>query len=102
MIVRKIGRREVRKIEDGMKKDVIIDWDGFLSDRREALLSLDRDKVLAYAEKYGVSIIREVADDEYLFWIIVHKARTGALDLPDEERERSRQWLLERNLQPLG
>ena len=70
----------------------------FLRDRREALLSLDPAKIIAYAEKYDVPGLAESAaiasqDPNGGFWVIVHKARTGALDLPAWAREMSRRWL---------
>lgn len=69
-----------------------------VEDRRSALLSMEKGKILAYAKKYGVSM---PADDE-TFWIVVHKARTGDLSLPDEERQKSRDWLKERGYKSLG
>ena len=73
----------------------------FLRDRREALLSLDLVKIIAYAEKYTVPGLAESAalaeaDPDGGFWVIVHKARTGARDLPAWAQETSRLWLRQR------
>ena len=73
----------------------------FFRDRREALLSLDPEKLIAYAEKYDVPGLAESAalaesDPDGGFWVIVHKARTGARDLPAWAREMSRLWLEKR------
>ena len=65
----------------------------FLADRREALMSLDRDKILAYMKKYGVEFNSKSLT---VFWIAIHKAITGATDLPLDFREKSKAWLTER------
>ena len=64
----------------------------FLKDRTEALLSMDRHKIVAYYEKYGGII----AKSEVVFWAGVHKARTALRDLPETERMASEKWLEER------
>jgi hypothetical protein len=61
----------------------------FVRERDEALLSMDKEKILAYMKKYGVRL----PPDE-LFWLIVHKARTGATSLPMAERAKSKEWLI--------
>lgn len=63
--------------------------------RDEALLSMDRDKILAYAKQYSPELLRSFKDDN-LFWISVHKARTACRSLPIEERLKSKTWLEER------
>lgn len=65
----------------------------FLTERREALLSMDKIKILAYAQKWGV---KNLPQNEETFWIAIHKARTGATDLPIEERRKSKKRLTER------
>lgn len=65
----------------------------FLKERKEALLSMDRTKILAYARKWGV---KNMPQDEETFWIAIHKARTSATDLPIEERRKSKTWLSKR------
>jgi len=67
----------------------------FIEDRNEALLSMDRDKILAFARKYNGDDGYE-QEDEYVFWISVHKMRTASLGLPESERRVSMNWLIER------
>ena len=67
-------------------------------ERNEALLSMDRDKILAFAHKYSGN--NGYADeDEYIFWISVHKMRTASTSLPVNERLLSVQWLTERGFE---
>lgn len=42
----------------------------FIKDRYEAMLSLDKEKIIAYCNKYCIS----VPLDEEIFWAGVHKA----------------------------
>lgn len=69
-----------------------------VADRREALLSMDKEKILAYMRKYGVPL----PSNDDVFWISVHKARTADLSLPDDERQISREWLAARGYQAMG
>ena len=69
----------------------------FVADRREALLSMDREIIEAYMRKYGVRI----PNDEEVFWIMIHKARTGATDLSMAARITSKQWLSERGMRSM-
>lgn len=63
----------------------------FLKDRDEALLSLDKDKILAYCEKYGV----KMPQDNLTFWCGIHKAITANTGLPYKFRKKSKVWLIE-------
>lgn len=63
----------------------------FLKDRDEALLSLDKCKILAYAEKYGARL----PQSDEIFWASVHKARLNIKNFPESEKEISRKWLCE-------
>ncbi len=58
----------------------------FLKDRDAALLSVDENTIWNFANKYGVNMPKEPV----LFWITVHKARTGARSLPMVERVASK------------
>lgn len=74
----------------------------FLRDRRKALLSMDVREIIIFADKYDVpgladSAALAEANPESAFWVIVHKARTGACDLPAWAREASCQWLRQRD-----
>jgi hypothetical protein len=70
----------------------------FLRDRREALLSMDKNKILDYCRKYGVPI----PADENVLWVGIHKARCEALDISQEERQKSADWLINRGIYPGG
>jgi hypothetical protein len=62
----------------------------FKRDRREALLSLDKAKIMAYLRKYGED--PRPSSDE-VFWAGIHKARTALPELPVEARLASKAWL---------
>ena len=74
-----------------------LDMTRWLKDRKNALLSMDKHKILEFSKKYYYDDGYEEAD-EYLFWVGVHKARTGATDLPEAERRKSMAWLAEHGL----
>ena len=63
----------------------------FQEERNAALLSLDHAKIEAYAAKYNV----QLPNNKQAFWAGIHKARLQIADIPDEEKEISRQWLHE-------
>ncbi len=62
----------------------------FVKERDKALLSRDFRKVQAFQEKWNpdVPLMTDVVAE-----IAMHKARTGSLGLPKEERRVSRIWL---------
>lgn len=64
-----------------------------IRDRDEALLSMDKVKIIRYLEKYGEEI--GWSKNEDLFWLTIHKARANLFSLPIEEQEKSKQWLSE-------
>ena len=70
--------------------------DEFLKDRKEALLTLDKDKITAYCKKYSVTM----PPDDKVFWIGIHKAIVHATDLPFEFRQKSYDWLVDRGYNP--
>jgi hypothetical protein len=72
--------------------EIIEDLDQFFKDRDEALLSLDKDKILAYSIKYGAYIPK----DERVFWAGVHKARLALSCVDAEGKILSRNWLVEK------
>ena len=67
----------------------MIDIDEFTKDRDAALLSMSKKRIERYAQAYGV----EFPSDKSLFWVMIHKARTGATSLPMVERAASKFWL---------
>lgn len=68
-----------------------MDLNNFVKERNEALLSLDRDKILAYMKKYQVST---PTDDNEVFWASIHKAIL-VISAPEDKKEQSRKWLRE-------
>lgn len=77
----------------------------FIKDRDDALLSLDRDKIEAYMEKYGVPSRASFGlnpQDDIQFWAAVHKARTAITNFPSEEKKKSIDWLKARGFTSLG
>lgn len=70
---------------------------GFVKDRNEALLSLDKEKIDAYCKKYNV----QLPESEKVYWMAVHKAIAGLIGLTGDARrtqEKSVQWLAERGI----
>lgn len=66
-----------------------MDIEQFLADRKQALLSMDQATIEAYMEKYEVPR----PSGNRVFWLMVHKARTGDTTLPMFERAASKEWL---------
>lgn len=69
----------------------------FAKERNEALLTLDRETILAHMKKWGSyqQLLRMGMDmeNETLFWFTVHKGITANTGLPKEFRMKSKQWL---------
>jgi hypothetical protein len=61
----------------------------FVAERDAALLSMDKEKIIAHMKKYGSPV-----PDKRFFWLTIHKARTGATGLPMVERAASKWWLI--------
>lgn len=73
-------------------------YSDFIKERNEALLSLDKEKIYAYAYKYDIKF----PDNEKDFWAGIHKAICNLYRIPvnnisKEEYERSKKWLEENN-----
>ena len=66
--------------------------EAFRQDRDEALLSLNRLKILSFIHKYNLTW----PDCDEVMWIGIHKLRLTVPYFPEEVKEVSRQWLLER------
>lgn len=66
----------------------------FLKERDEALQSLDKEKILAYCEKYGAPC----PSGELAFWGGVYKAVYMLPSSSPELKEKARQWLVENNM----
>ena len=61
----------------------------FVKDRNEALLSLDKEKIIAYCIKWGVPIPAK----EIVLWAGIHKARLEVTSFDESVKEVSRKWL---------
>jgi hypothetical protein len=68
-----------------------VDFKTMIAERNAALLSLDEQKIRAYAKKYGARF--PGSNDPVVFWGAVHKARTAIPSLPAEAKKESKQWL---------
>jgi hypothetical protein len=64
----------------------------FVTERDRALLSLDYPTLCAHFIKWNI----RMPDDIHVFWIGVHKARTGCMSLPESARSHPRRWLHQR------
>jgi hypothetical protein len=62
----------------------------FEAEKREALLSLDEEKIRAFTRKWNDE---ELPDNPTVFWGSIHKAITGTPSLPIEHRRKSKKWL---------
>ena len=69
--------------------------DEAIKDRNEALLSLDKEKILAYYRKYDVPM----PENEIIMWASVHKCILAIYDMPKDVKENSRAWLLRHGFQ---
>lgn len=80
-----------------------MNFEEFKKDRNEALLSMDKNKIIAYLNKYQdmKTYATDYPENDKIFWCGVHKARTGCTDLPMSERMISKDWLSERGYESL-
>ena len=68
----------------------------FVKDRNEALLSLDKEKIVAYCKKYGVPVPK----NEIVLWAGVHKGIVTMSAASDEQKKDSMRWLIEHGFSP--
>lgn len=68
----------------------------FVKDRDAALLSLDKDKIIAYLNKYGIP----VPDNETVFWAGIHKGIVAMNAAPVEKKIDSMMWLVQHGFSP--
>lgn len=69
-----------------------VDMKQFCKERDEALLSLDREKIMSHSRKYGVQFN---PSNELVFWASVHKAILGIRSAPLKQKTLSAAWLVE-------
>lgn len=70
--------------------------DKFMKERDESLLSLDKDKITKFLNKYGVPIPK----DETVFWAGVHKAIWNLNSANADQKLNSMMWLTEHGFSP--
>lgn len=63
----------------------------FIKERDAAMLSLDKEKIKRYCEKYGVPI----PANETVFWAGVHKCICNIAAATIDQKLQSAQWLFE-------
>lgn len=68
----------------------------FVKDRDAALLSLDKDKIVAYLNKYNIPI----PDNETVFWAGIHKCIVAINAAPAEKKIDSMMWLIQHGFSP--
>ena len=68
-----------------------MDMKMFVKERNEALLTMDEKKLRNYIKKYSVHMPAK----KIVFWAAIHKARLTVKEIPEAEKEISRQWLRE-------
>lgn len=64
----------------------------FVAERNEALFSLDKNKIMAFAKKYNNPIAKEGVSDE-VFWASVYKAIYNITTAPPELKRVALRWL---------
>lgn len=69
----------------------------FKQDRYAALMSLDMHVIAQYCAKWGVP----PGANPLVAWASIHKARLALPEIPEAEKELSRQWLLKNGFDPL-
>lgn len=74
-----------------------MDIQKFVKERDNALLSMDKEKIMAYMRKYKVKF---QPDNETVFWAGVHKAIIGINSATKEQKDRSAAWLIEHGFYP--
>lgn len=83
------------------------EWDDetlgkFLKDRRQALLSMDKRRILEFFRRWNAPEEYEhfKTVNSWVFWAAVHKAIVDSADLPAPFRKRSQNWLLKNGSRP--
>ena len=68
----------------------------FIKERDESLLSLNKQKITKFLNKYGVPIPK----DEVVFWAGVHKAIWNLNSANADQKLNSMMWLTEHGFSP--
>lgn len=74
----------------------------FQKERAEALLSLDKYKILAYCKKYGARIVPPdgTPEKDLPFWGAIHKAIILLREATPEQVKNSEEWLVRHGMKP--
>ena len=62
-----------------------------VKERDDALLSLDKDKIMRYMQRYGIPCPK----NEIVFWAGIHKARMHINAATEQQKQESAAWLLQ-------
>lgn len=73
-----------------------MDINQFKRERDEALLSLDKEKILRFCEKYQVPM----PNNDLSFWAGIHKSIYLLKTATPEQKEFSKNWLISRGFNP--
>lgn len=68
----------------------------FKKERDETLLSLDKQRILDYCKRHHILL----PDDELSFWAGIHTAIYAIHSATYEQKEASRQWLMQFGFSP--
>lgn len=74
------------------------EMENFKREQREAMLSLDQEKIRAFVRKWNKV---EMPQHPIAFWGAVHKCITGIVALPLDFRKDSKKWLDDNNMQSM-
>lgn len=75
----------------------MFDMKEFVKERDEALLSLNKQKILAYMKKYHINY---KPNSETVFWAGIHKAIIGINSATAEQKQKSHDWLISHGFKP--
>lgn len=64
-------------------------------ERDLALLSLDKNRIIAYFKKYNIQQDKNITEEE--FWASVHYSILGLRSASEKQKNRSKNWLLLHN-----
>ena len=68
----------------------------FIKERNEAIFSLDRERIEAFAARQGTPYPKNTSD--IVFWGSVYKAICNITNAPDDLVQTARRWLADHNM----
>lgn len=72
------------------------DMSEYAKERDEALLALNEKKIRKFFMKYGI----RTTDNKRVFWASVHKIILYLDSATEEQKTRSKQWLIDNGFKP--